>query len=139
MRNLLLILLLFSSHSLCSQDIYLPPANKEIENFLDELASEHVIELNSVIKPYSRAFIRQKLTEAKDKLDKLNRRQKEELRFYIETYSPKTSKPISFSANPISIIFSTPPLPQERGPGGEVNTETPPQERGPGGEVNTVR
>jgi hypothetical protein len=122
MRNILLIfffLLLISSSP--AQDIYVPPANKEIESFLDELSSEHLIEVNSVIRPYSRAFILQKLLEAEAVSNKLNNLQQKELIEFLACYHPVTAKHFTFSPNPISLIWVSPPLLQERGPGGEVN------------------
>jgi hypothetical protein len=126
MRNLFLIFFLFLFMPPSpAQDLYLPPANKEIEAFLDELASEHVIELNSVIKPYSRAFILQKLEEAQTVNARLNKRQQGELKLYLENYRPGMKKRLSFSANPVSLILSVPPRLQEMGPGGEVNNVKP--------------
>ena len=40
--------------------------NQTIVLFLDEMASSHIIELNSSIKPYSRSFIAEKLLEIKE-------------------------------------------------------------------------
>jgi len=109
MRNILLICLLLFLFlpSSPAQDLYLPPANKEIETFLEELASEHFIEVNSVIKPYSRAFIQQKLNEAGSIYDKLNKRQQKELKFYLENYCPGSLKHFSFSIHPLSINYFT--------------------------------
>jgi len=108
MRNSLLIFfLLFLLPSSPAQDLYIPPADKEIETFLEELSSEHFIEVNSVIKPYSRSFIVQKLNEACAVSDKLNKRQQTELKFYLENYCPGASKHLSFSISPLSINCSS--------------------------------
>jgi hypothetical protein len=109
MRRFIFILFLLPAvQSLPAQDLYLPVANKEIENFLDELAAEHIIELNSVIRPYSRAFILQKLEEAIASSGKLNKRQRKEIDFYLQTYCPATKKSFTVSANPVSLSFSAP-------------------------------
>lgn len=108
--------------SASAQDIYDPPANEEIESFLDELSSEHLIDLNSSVRPYSRAFILQKLDEADAAVSKLNTRQKKELKLYLDCYRPAWKRHFTFSGNPISFTFSSPPLLQESGPGGDVQS-----------------
>ncbi len=55
--------------------------------FLDELASEQVISLNTSVKPYSRALIFQKLTEADASTSSLSRRQREEVKFYLRAFA----------------------------------------------------
>jgi len=66
MRKLLFVLLLGSIITLQGQVVYEDINNKGIYEFLDELANLKVIELNSVIKPYSRQFIAEKLVEAQE-------------------------------------------------------------------------
>lgn len=61
--------------------------NQTIVLFLDEMASSHIIELNSSIKPYSRSFIAEKLLEIKEEEEKLNKRQKAELEKFLKEYS----------------------------------------------------
>lgn len=58
-----------------------------IYNFVDELANEGIIEVNSAIKPYSRAFIAEKLREAEQQSNLLNTRQLSELRFFLQDYA----------------------------------------------------
>ena len=41
-----------------------PTGDEAVYLFLDELATDGIITLNGVVKPYSRLFIRQKLEEA---------------------------------------------------------------------------
>jgi hypothetical protein len=55
--------------------------------FLDELASEQVISLNTSVKPYSRALIFQKLTEAQGLESSLSGRQRDELNFYLRAFA----------------------------------------------------
>ena len=71
-----LILLPFISKS---QVTYENIKDYEIYEFLDELASLKLIELNSAIKPYSRTFILEQLNNAEKLNEKLNNRQKKEL------------------------------------------------------------
>ena len=65
--------------------------NVNIYEFLDELANEKIIELNSAVKPYSRSLIANKLHEAKQKTEGLNRRQIKELNFYLKDYIKEVS------------------------------------------------
>lgn len=72
---------------LAAQDVYQHVSYKDIYSFLDELASRKVIELNSVVKPYSRRMIALKLQEAAAQRDKLNPRQQRELEFFLRDYN----------------------------------------------------
>ena len=85
------ILLLFSFAVNHAQVVYTHVSNANIYEFLDELAAIKVIEINSVVKPYSRIFIAQKLKEANAKSDQLNKRQKDELAFYLKDYNKEIS------------------------------------------------
>lgn len=51
------------------------------------MANQQLIELNSVIKPYSRKLIAEKLYEIKKQTDKLNKRQLTELEFYLRDFN----------------------------------------------------
>ncbi len=62
-------------------------SNQGIYFFLDELASQKIIEINSLIKPYSRELISQKLIEAEEKKEQLNKRQQVELDHYLRDYN----------------------------------------------------
>jgi len=54
--------------------------------FLDELASEQFIDLNSLMKPYARTYIAEKLLEAGDHRSEMSSRQQKELEFYLRDY-----------------------------------------------------
>lgn len=69
--------------NLFSQEVPQPVNNKGIYEFLDELANIHIITINSVVKPYSRLFISERLKEAEGKKELLNTRQQKELDFYL--------------------------------------------------------
>ena len=58
-----------------------------VYEFLDELAIDGIIELKSVVKPYSRMMITQKLLEAVEQSERLNRRQREELIFHLNDFA----------------------------------------------------
>ena len=87
MRKLLLFTLtILSTLYLAAQDIPEHISYTRIYDFLDELATDGVIELNSVAKPYSRLFIAQKLVEAESN-NSLNSRQRKELKFFKNEFS----------------------------------------------------
>jgi hypothetical protein len=48
--------------------------NKDIYAFLDELAAEKIITLTDAVKPWSKAFIASRLSEADNNRDRLSRR-----------------------------------------------------------------
>jgi hypothetical protein len=60
--------------------------NTGIYDFLDELANDQIISVNSAVKPFSRLFIAQRLKEADEKKDQLNSRQQKELDFYLRDF-----------------------------------------------------
>lgn len=95
-KILISILFLIFSARINSQVVYEHVKNNNIYEFLDELANNQVISLNSCIKPYSRILIAEKLTEAELKIDKLNKRQKAELHFYLKSFSLETEKELDF-------------------------------------------
>ena len=85
-------LFLFINNSVLCQEIPHPVNNTGIYEFLDELANGKVIEINSVVKPYSRLFISNKLKEADEKRDVLNQRQQKELDFYLMDFGKELSE-----------------------------------------------
>ncbi len=70
-----------------SQSIYTHISNQRIYDFLDELANEKLITLNSTIKPYTRTYIYEKLLEARNDTGSLNIRQVLELERYLDYYT----------------------------------------------------
>jgi hypothetical protein len=85
--HLLLLLLLPESMELSGQDVYQHVSFREIYSFLDEMATERIIELNSVIKPYSRQFIARQLDIILQHSGQLNNRQQKELQFYLKDFN----------------------------------------------------
>lgn len=69
--------------AICSQPVYEHVSHKGIYEFLDEMANMGVIELNSLMKPYTRSFINEKLAAADSSRKVLNKRQSEMLDFYL--------------------------------------------------------
>lgn len=87
-KRILIILSIFASISFSkAQDVPQQVSNVSIYEFLNELANIQVIDLNTAVKPYSRNLIAEKLSEAGKKSDQLNKRQKDELAFFLKDYS----------------------------------------------------
>ncbi len=87
LRNIHLVGLLFVFAFVQGQYIPTHLSNTGIYDFMDELATLHVIDMNTSIKPYSRALIAEKLMIASSKQEALSTRQKKELEFYLKDYS----------------------------------------------------
>lgn len=82
-------LVLFHSSGLRSQVVFEPSKNA-VYDFLDEMAAERLISLNSFAKPYARNFIAAKLDTISQFRDGLNKRQTFELDFYLKDYGKET-------------------------------------------------
>ncbi len=89
MKKSLLIasLLYFTTLFTFGQDIPEHISNSGIYEFLDEMASEKLILLNSAVKPYSKEFISNQLLDIKKAENRLNKRQSKELSFYLSAYN----------------------------------------------------
>jgi len=90
----ILICCFFSIFALSTYAQHIPQhiSYTRIYDFLDELANDGFIELNSAIKPYSRMFITQRLLEAKAQAENLNRRQRQELVFFLNDFALERGK-----------------------------------------------
>ena len=86
-RVFFVLLILISCLTVNAQDIPQHISYTRIYDFMDELANDKIFELNSAIKPYSRALIAEKLLEAEEQSHKLNRRQRKELQFFLNEYA----------------------------------------------------
>jgi hypothetical protein len=75
-----------------AQDVPHSVSNKGIYDFLDELAANQIISLNSAILPYSRMFIARKLKESEAASDQLTPRQKNELAFYLKDFGKELNE-----------------------------------------------
>lgn len=85
-KNLFLFLILFAFQESYPQEVFQNISNSNIYEFIDELANDNIISVNSVIKPYSRCFIADKLKEVSKKKVQLNKWQQEELTYYLLDY-----------------------------------------------------
>ncbi len=88
MKNVIFSLLFIAIwFGVSSQSIPEHTSNKALYDFIDELANNHVIEISSVAKPYSREFIAKQLDIANQKKEKLSQRQLHILYQYINEFS----------------------------------------------------
>ncbi len=85
-----LVFFVFLNFTLYSQTVYQHVSDKSLYEFLDELANEHLIILNTSIKPYSRKLIAEKLVEANAKKELLSKRQIKEIEYYLNEFSLET-------------------------------------------------
>ena len=87
MRSKLLAILLLCALSISAQRIPQAIEYTEIYDFLEELTTDGIIETNAAIKPYTRDYIAARLMEAQAKDSLLNKRQKEDLQFYLQDFA----------------------------------------------------
>ena len=72
-KTLTIIIAILCLNQLTSQTVYEHISNTNIYCFLDEMANKKIIELNDIVKPYSRVFIYEKLLEVKGRVGDLAR------------------------------------------------------------------
>jgi hypothetical protein len=120
-KRLLSLILLFCSVQLSSQTVYEHISNVNIYEFLDEMANDKFIQLNSLIKPYSRKMIFKKLLEVDMKQEAeeitLNKRQRNDLRFYLQAYMLENGSPsikiekykLNLNKNKSAVLAANPP------------------------------
>ena len=84
--------MLFLSLAVFAQDIPEHISYTRIYDYLDEMANEGFIDINSAVKPYARTFIAQKLMEIESQSQKLNKRQKDELYFFLNEFALEQDK-----------------------------------------------
>ena len=85
--KLLVILAVFCALSVSAQRIPEMIEYTEVYDFIEELTTDGVIETNAAIKPYTRDYIAARLKEAQAKDSLLNKRQREDLQFYMQDYA----------------------------------------------------
>ena len=82
-----IFILLFFSGVVFGQNIPENLSYYRIYDFLDELATDGVIDVNSAIKPYNRNVIASALKEAKSKDSLLHKRQIADLDFFMSEFA----------------------------------------------------
>ena len=87
LRKIAFIIFLFLPISFLAQNIPQHISYYRIYDFIDELAIDKIIEINSVSKPYNRDFIAKKLAEAQTKDSLLTKRQRTDLKFFLNDYA----------------------------------------------------
>lgn len=116
MKKAILLIFVLISLGAGSQVVYESVQRTNIYDFLDELANEKLISINSVVKPYSRMFIAEKLQEAWEQKDQLSRRQQQEIEFYMKdyrlelVYNTKGMKPLNIFPKKENLATSLDPL-----------------------------
>ncbi len=83
----ILTILIVTSSAVFSQNVPEHISNVGIYGFIDEMANEKLITINSAVKPYSKLFISEKLTEISTVKSSLNKRQQKELAFYMQEFN----------------------------------------------------
>ncbi|MEE1184123.1 MAG: hypothetical protein UHZ06_06535, partial [Paludibacteraceae bacterium] len=87
-KNLITLLTFFCGICvLCAQNI---PQNMDytrLYSFIDELATDGLVDVNSAIKPYNRNAIAAMLKQAKAQDSLLNKRQKKDLAFFMSDFA----------------------------------------------------
>ena len=96
---------IFFSQIVLPQSYYISTKHKNIYSLLDELASEKIINLNSLKKPYSKKLIIKKLNETKEYKIK-NSRLKEDLIFYLQKHEHKKNKKIQLNTADLRFEYS---------------------------------
>jgi len=91
-KTILSFLFAFAIITCYAQDIPEHISYTRIYDYLDELATDGIIELNSVAKPYSRMFILEKLNNASTLKNKLNNRQQADLNFFLNEFALEQDK-----------------------------------------------
>lgn len=86
-RSLFIVCLLALAVTARAQAIPEALEYTEVYDFLDELATDGVIDLTETIRPYSRMQIAAMLRTAQDKDSMLSRRQRDDLQFYMQNYA----------------------------------------------------
>lgn len=117
--NLLILSLILGLSSNIAQDIPNHISYHRIYEFLDEMANDGLIELNSAVKPYSQLFIAEKILEIFSATESTNRkilsnRQLNELEYFLNEFAleldhfPKS--PNHLYKNKLSIASILPPV-----------------------------
>jgi hypothetical protein len=96
-KHLLLLLLFCFPLSMFSQVVYQDLNYTDIYDFLDEMANMGLIRIQSAVKPWPRTFIAEKLGELEKQQERLNKRQKKDLAFYLRDYNLERKNDLAFS------------------------------------------
>lgn len=84
-HSILLLFISFSSLIAFSQSTPVHISEVDLYDFIDELANEQIIEINSAVKPYSKQQVYHWLMKSYT-ASGLSKRQKQQIRFYLREY-----------------------------------------------------
>lgn len=87
-RSILLLILSLVLSSLQAQFIPHHASYNRVYDLLDELAADGFVDINTTVKPFSRAFIAEQLKSVAEN-EALSKRQKEEVLFFIQEFAPE--------------------------------------------------
>lgn len=73
-----------------SAQVVFEPSENPVYGFLDEMAAEGLIPVNTFAKPFARTYIAARLDTLDTQREKLNRRQAAELDFYLKDFRKET-------------------------------------------------
>lgn len=83
----ILVLGIIFFHFAKAQEVFQHVGNTGIYEFLDELANRQIIILNTIIKPYSRHLIAQKLNDASVNREQLTGNEQKQLEFFLRDFN----------------------------------------------------
>ena len=92
------------SLSLRAQEVYVDLRHEPLYDFLDELSNEQFISVNTAVKPYSRKQVAAWLAELEQKKDSLNKRQQDDLAFFLKDYN-KEILPGKFPGKRLDLFY----------------------------------
>src|SRR3989339_1369116 len=90
-HTFLILILVFISAILNAQVVYVSVDNG-VYAFLERLSLKQIIKLDDEVKPYSRVYVAQKLSDIKKQNEKLNNVETDELAFYLQEYKYEYEK-----------------------------------------------
>lgn len=73
--------------SVWAQNVPVPLTETRLYDFLDEIATDGVVSINTAIRPYSRAQVAAILEEAEQRDSLMNQRQRNDLEYYLNVFA----------------------------------------------------
>jgi len=104
-RLYLFLFVTFLFFSMKAQTIAWTPSSTGLYEFLDEMATLGIVQINSGIKPYTRQYIASKLKEIRCHDTLLTQRQKQELAFYSRSFIQDTVSVPTTKIKPFYVAY----------------------------------
>src|SRR3989337_3797526 len=92
LKHTFLILILVFIPSILNAQVVFVSVDNGVYAFLERLSLKQIIKLDDEVKPYSRVYIAQKLSEIRKHNEKLNNVETDELAFYLQEYKYEYEK-----------------------------------------------